>query len=225
MGITSTQQGVITEAEFAKVVILTTEGALVPARPVADDDRRDYEIHIRRHFLESLAMQLKTAKRLRLHGRSRMLQINFRVTAPLVSDDRLWYFLAYFDVDEMRFIDPVFIVPSRFLHKHALHGGPRRHPAPIQGERGAKLARHVVTVSAHAEGARPTDSSDSQGTREAVSRPSAADRPTLVGRCRLASVGRCREASATPGSLAHGRIIDARRRDGRVVDGGGLENH
>jgi hypothetical protein len=122
MGITSTQQGVITEAEFAKVVILTTDGALVPARPVADDDRRDYEIHIRRHFLESLATQLKTAKRLRLHGRSRMLQINFRVTAPLVSDDRLWYFLAYFDVDEMRFIDPLFLVPSRFLHKHALHG-------------------------------------------------------------------------------------------------------
>jgi hypothetical protein len=74
MAITSTQQGVVTEGEFAKVVILTTDGALVPARPVAADDRRDYEIHIRRHFLESLAMQLKTAKRLRLHGRSRMLQ-------------------------------------------------------------------------------------------------------------------------------------------------------
>jgi len=122
MAITPTQQGVITEAEFAKIVILTSKGALVPARPVADDDRRDYEIHIRRHFLESLAMQLKTAKRLRLHGRARMLQINFRVKPPLVSDDRLWYFLAYFDVKEMRFIDPVFLVPSRFLHKHALHG-------------------------------------------------------------------------------------------------------
>jgi hypothetical protein len=122
MAITSTQQGVITEAEFAKVVILTTDGALVPARPVADDDRRDYEIHIRRHFLESLAMQLKTAKRLRRHGRSRVLQINFRVKAPLVSDDRLWYFLAYFDIDQMRFIDPVFLVPSRFFHKHAVHG-------------------------------------------------------------------------------------------------------
>lgn len=122
MAITTTQQGVITEAEFAKVVILTSNGALVPARPVADDDRRDYEIHIRRHFLESLATQLKTAKRLRLHGRSRVLQINFRVKAPLVSDDRLWYFLAHFDIDQMRFIDPVFLVPSRFLHKHAFHG-------------------------------------------------------------------------------------------------------
>ena len=122
MAITSTQQGVITEAEFAKVVILTSKGALVPARPVADDDRRDYEIHIRRHFLQSLAMQLKTAKRLRLHGRSWVLQINFRVKAPLVSDDRLWYFLAFFDVKEMRFIDPVFLIPSRFFHKHALHG-------------------------------------------------------------------------------------------------------
>jgi hypothetical protein len=122
MAITSTQQGVITESEFAKVAILTTNGALVPARPVADDDRRDYEIHIRRHFLESLAMQLKTAKHLRLHGQSRVLQINFRLKAPLVSDERLWYFLAYFDIKEMRFMDPVFLVPSRFLHKHALHG-------------------------------------------------------------------------------------------------------
>jgi len=122
MSITSTQQGVITEAEFAKVVIIKSNGALVPARPVADDERRDYEIHIRRHFLESLAMQLKTARRLRLHGRSRMLQINFRVKPPLVSDDRLWYFLAYFDMKTMRFMDPVFLVPSRFLHQHALHG-------------------------------------------------------------------------------------------------------
>jgi len=122
MGITSTQQGVITEAEFAKVVIIKSNGALVPARPVADDERRDYEIHIRRHFLESLAMQLKTARRLRLHGRSRVLQINFRVKPPLVSDDRLWYFLAYFDMKTMRFMDPVFLVPSGFLHKHALHG-------------------------------------------------------------------------------------------------------
>ena len=63
MAITNTQQGVITEAEFAKIAILTSNGALVPARPLADDDRRDFEIHIRRRFRESLAVQLKTAKR------------------------------------------------------------------------------------------------------------------------------------------------------------------
>jgi hypothetical protein len=122
MAITNTQQGVITEAEFAKIVILTTKGRLIPTRALADDDRRDFEIHIRRHFGESLAMQLKTAKRLRLHGRSRVLQINFRVKAPLISDPRLLYFLAHFDVKIRSFTDPVFLVPSPFFHRHARHG-------------------------------------------------------------------------------------------------------
>jgi len=122
MAITNTQQGVITEAEFAKIVILTSNGRLIPTRALADDDRRDFEIHIRRHFGESLAMQLKSAKRLRLHGRSLMLQINFRVKAPLISDPRLLYFLAHFDVKIRTFTDPVFLVPSPFFHKHALHG-------------------------------------------------------------------------------------------------------
>lgn len=122
MAITSTEYGVITEAEFVKIVILTSDGRLVPARPLADDERRDFEIHIRRHFLESLAVQAKTSRVLRRHGRSRMLQINFRLAAPLVTDKRLWYFLAHFDVKTMRFTDPVFLVPSEFFHKHAKHG-------------------------------------------------------------------------------------------------------
>jgi hypothetical protein len=125
MAITTTQQGVITEAEFAKVVILTSNGRLIPTRALADDDRRDFEIHIRRHFGTSLAMQLKTAKRLRLHGRSRMLQINFRMKAPLISDPHLLYFLAHFDVKIRTFTDPVFLVPSPFFHQHALHGAGR----------------------------------------------------------------------------------------------------
>jgi len=122
MAITSVQQGVITEAEFAKICILTSNGRLIPARALADDDRRDFEIHIRRHFGESLAVQLKTAKQLRLHGRSRILQIDFREKAPLISDPRLLYFLAHFDIKTRGFTDPVFLVPSPFFHKHALHG-------------------------------------------------------------------------------------------------------
>ncbi|MDQ6713694.1 MAG: hypothetical protein M3Z28_10985 [Candidatus Dormibacteraeota bacterium] len=122
MAITNVQQGVITEAEFAKICILTSNGRLIPTRALADDDRRDFEIHIRRQFGESLAVQLKTAKTLRLHGRSRVLQINFREKAPLISDSRLLYFLAHFDIKTRGFTDPVFLVPSPFFHKHALHG-------------------------------------------------------------------------------------------------------
>jgi hypothetical protein len=122
MAISNVQQGVITEAEFAKICILTSNGRLIPTRALADDDRRDFEIHIRRHFGDSLAVQLKTAKRLRLHGRSRVLQINFREKAPLISDPRLLYFLAHFDIHIRAYTDPVFLVPSPFFHKHALHG-------------------------------------------------------------------------------------------------------
>jgi hypothetical protein len=122
MAITNTQQGVITEAEFAKIVMLTSNGRLVPTRALADDDRRDFEIHIRRHFGESLAFQLKSARRLRLHGRSRRLLISCRENEPLVSDPRLLYFLAHFDVKVRGFTDPVFLVPAPFFHKHALHG-------------------------------------------------------------------------------------------------------
>jgi hypothetical protein len=121
VAITNTQQGVITEAEFAKIAILTSNGRLVPTRALADDDRRDFEIHIRRHFRESLAVQVKTAKHLRLHGRSRVLQINFRVKAPVVSDEHLYYFLAHFDIKARGYTDPLFFIPSPFFHKHALH--------------------------------------------------------------------------------------------------------
>src|SRR3989442_13496652 len=108
MAITNVQQGVITEAEFAKICILTSNGRLVPTRALADDDRRDFEIHIRRHFRESLAVQLKTAKHLRLHGPSRGLQMNFRVKAPLGSDGHLYYFLGQFDIKATSDTDALF---------------------------------------------------------------------------------------------------------------------
>jgi hypothetical protein len=142
MAITNVQQGVITEAEFAKICILTSNGRLIPTRALADDDRRDFEIHIRRHFGESLAVQLKTAKRLRLHGRSRVLQINFREKAPLISDPRLLYFLAHFDIKLRGFTDPVFLVPSEFFHKHALHGVGR----------GAIQLQFKASIEPHAKG-------------------------------------------------------------------------
>jgi hypothetical protein len=122
MAITNTQEGVITEAEFAKIVILTTDGLAVPARPVADDDRRDFEIHVRRQFRESIAVQTKTSKRFRLRWKSRILEIHFRVSGRVISDPRFWYFFAHFDVKAMRFTDPVFLVPSGFVHKHARSG-------------------------------------------------------------------------------------------------------
>jgi hypothetical protein len=126
VAITNTQQGAITEAEFVKIAILTSNGALVPTRPVADDERRDFEIHLRHHFRETMAVQIKTARRIRIHGRSRRLQIDFGMRPPLVVDPRLWFLLARFNIPAMGLDDPLFLVPSNFLlrkSRHGSHGG------------------------------------------------------------------------------------------------------
>jgi hypothetical protein len=122
MAISTAQQGAITEAEFVKIAILSSNGALVPARPIADDERRDFEVHIRHHFRETLAVQVKTARRLRAHGRSRRLQIEFQMKRPVVVDARLWFLLAHFDIRAMGLDDPLFFVPSEFLVHNARHG-------------------------------------------------------------------------------------------------------
>ena len=122
MAITSSQQGEISQAAFVKIAILTSGGALVPTRPVVDEERRDFEVHIKRHFEETLAIQMKTAKRVRLHGRSRRLQIDFDMKLPLVIDPHLWFLLARFDIAAMGLDDPLFLVPSAFFIRNARHG-------------------------------------------------------------------------------------------------------
>jgi hypothetical protein len=121
MPISSSEQGAITEAEFVKIVMLTSDGEAVPTRPVVDDEHRDFDIH-RRRRLAALAMQLKTTLRLRKHGRQSMMQITFRLHPPLFTSPQFWYFLAHFNVATMTFTEPMFLVPSTFLHKHARRG-------------------------------------------------------------------------------------------------------
>ena len=125
MAITTAQQGDITEAEFVKIAILTSNGALVPTRPVVDDARVDFEIHTKHHFGQMLAIQMKTARRLRMHGHSRRLQIDFQMKPPLVIDPRLWFLLARFDIPAMGLDDPLFLVPSNFLLRNTRHGALR----------------------------------------------------------------------------------------------------
>lgn len=122
MAITTAQQGDITEAEFVKISILTSNGALVPTRPVVDDSRIDYEVHIKNHFQEMLAVQMKTARVLRIHGRTRRLQIDFSMRPPIVVDPHLWFLLARFDIPALGLDDPLFFIPSDFFIPNARHG-------------------------------------------------------------------------------------------------------
>jgi len=127
--ISQVQQGLIVQQEFAKLVIMGSRGQIELAPPLTDDERRDYEIHVRGQYGFGLAIQVKSALRLRknIGGKARHLRIYFPVRATRVVNNPLyWYFLANLDTTLMRFANPVFLIPSTDFHKHA---APRRRGA------------------------------------------------------------------------------------------------
>ncbi len=118
--ITFTQQGIITQCELAKILIITSDAVLEVALPLTDDDRRDMEIHLRGKFAQSLAFQVKST--LHLAHRFRAYQLSMFFSVPkerLVTHPNFWYFFGYFDIKAMAFANPVFIVPSVEVHSHA----------------------------------------------------------------------------------------------------------
>jgi len=122
----STQQGVVAEQEFAKLLILGSGGLLEVLRPMTDDERRDMEAHIRGRFGPPLTFQVKSTTHVDHRYPGRRLSIHFPVAKDrLWTDDSYYYFFAYLDVEAMAFADPIFLVPSKEVHQHAskeLHG-------------------------------------------------------------------------------------------------------
>jgi hypothetical protein len=118
--ITFTQQGIITQCELAKILIITSDGLLEVAFPLTDDDRRDMEIHIRGKFARNLAVQVKSTVHLAHRFKAYQLSMFFSVPKDkLISHPNFWYFFGYFDMKAMAFVNPVFIVPSAEVHSHA----------------------------------------------------------------------------------------------------------
>src|ERR1700730_11208681 len=115
------QQGVVTQNEFAKLVMMGSGGRIELAAPVTDEERRDFEVHVHGRYGSALALQVKSAMALtRLSANALYLRVHFGVrVSRLVNDPLFWYFLAYFNPATMRFEDPTFLVPSAFLHEHA----------------------------------------------------------------------------------------------------------
>src|SRR5207302_7264982 len=131
MRISDVQQGVIVQQEFAKLVMMGSKGRIELAPPLTDDERRDWELHVRGQFGFGLAVQVKSSMRLE-HGRrpTPRLHCFFRVaTRRLVTSPLFYYFLAYLDPKLMRLADPAFLIPSSVFHAHA---GPVRHGANIE---------------------------------------------------------------------------------------------
>jgi hypothetical protein len=118
--ISTTQQGVIAEREFMKLLMLGSDGELEVSAPVTDDERRDLETHIRGQFRPGLIFQVKSTGYLDHRFKARRLSIHFPVAkARLISHPLFWYFFGYLDVVAMGYADPVFPVPSEEVHRHA----------------------------------------------------------------------------------------------------------
>lgn len=121
MRISDVQQGLIVQQEFAKLVMMGSKGRIELAPPLTDDDRRDWELHVRGQFGFGVAVQVKSTMHLHTGGSVRpRLHTFFRVPIKhLVTSPLFYYFLGYLDSKLMRLADPVFLVPSTFFHKHA----------------------------------------------------------------------------------------------------------
>jgi hypothetical protein len=131
MHISLVQQGLIVEQEFAKLVMMGSKGRIELAPPLTDDERRDWELHVRGQFGFGLAVQVKSTMHLHSLGRVRpLLHTSFKVPVKhLVSSPFFYYFLAYLDPMLMRLGDPAFLIPSTIFHKHA---DPVRHGAYVE---------------------------------------------------------------------------------------------
>src|SRR5690348_12271454 len=115
MPLSSIQQGLIVQDEYAKFLMMGSGGRIELAAPMSDDERRDYEIHVRGRYGLGLASQVKSAMSLQKMSKNvRYLYIPFDVRADrLVSNPFYWYFFAYLDPKLMGLADPTFLIPSK----------------------------------------------------------------------------------------------------------------
>ena len=142
MALSPQQIGKVGERLFYKQLILGSGGKLEAYMPVADEERRDFEVHIKGKYRPILAIQVKCAARLWDDKKKGMvrLTIGFHVPEGNIRTDRLfWYFLGCLDLDEMCFMDPVFVVPSAVMHKDARLR--RRHGKQVDFDFVANMAR------------------------------------------------------------------------------------
>lgn len=123
MPLNNVQIGVIAQNEVAKLFVIGSDGRLEVSWPMTDDERRDAEVHIREHFGESMALQVKTVTHLqRPRGRvTAQLQIPFAVREEhLLSDPLFWYHLSCLNLPTAGFADPQYFVNSTKIHEHAV---------------------------------------------------------------------------------------------------------
>jgi hypothetical protein len=121
MPLSAVQKGAIGQFAFLATALVTGRGQVEVYTPAADNEGRDAEVrrHLRR--AASVGIQVKVAFGMVVkNGRREYLSLRFFAPEQRVSiDPRLWYFLAVYDLRQLRFYDPVFLIPSAVLHRLA----------------------------------------------------------------------------------------------------------
>jgi hypothetical protein len=118
MRITSQQQGMVSQNEFAKFAMIGSNGEIELNPALTDDEGRDFEVHHRNRFGRGLSIQVKSVLQLRLRHANRYIDLFVWVPRGRVKASAyLWYFFAYLDPVRMEFANPSFLIPSLALHR------------------------------------------------------------------------------------------------------------
>lgn len=102
------------ELRFCSLAILGSKGRLELVPPLADDERRDFEIHRKHAFGCPLSVQVRSI----VHRDKRKdLSVHFYKGPRRPFNPGYWFFVAYLDAREMDFADPMFLIPSKALRR------------------------------------------------------------------------------------------------------------
>jgi len=118
--LSSSQKGAIGQFAFLATALATGKGQVEVYSPVADNEGRDADV--RRHLKRTPAISIQekvtfSTVTCGTGGRAPYLGHRFSIAANRVQNDpRLWYFFAYYDETQLRFYDPVFLVPAHVFH-------------------------------------------------------------------------------------------------------------
>jgi hypothetical protein len=119
MPLSTSQKGAIGQFVFLATALATGKGQVEVYPAAADNEGRDAEIRRHLNRAAAISMQIKVAFATVLSGgTARYLGIRFSASVNRVQNDpRLWYFFAYYDARQLRFQDPVFLIPAHVFHR------------------------------------------------------------------------------------------------------------
>jgi hypothetical protein len=119
MPLSTVQKGAVGQFAFLVTTLVTGKGQVEVYTPAIDNEGRDAEI--RRHLKRApaIGIQIKVSFYTTMDTRTaKYFTLRFSLLEDRVQNDpRLWYFFAYFDVRELRFHGPVFLIPAHVFHK------------------------------------------------------------------------------------------------------------